>query len=46
MATHSGILAWETPCTEESDRPQGCNELETTELLSVHAPWWTVSNTS
>ena len=44
MATHSGILAWETPCTEECDRLQGCTESETTERLSVHAPWLTVSN--
>ena len=44
MATHSGILACETPCTEDCDRLQGCNESETTERLSVHAPWLTVSN--
>ena len=33
MATHSSILAWEIPWTEESGGPQsmGCKELDTTE---------------
>ena len=33
MTTHSSILAWEIPWTEEPgglQRPQGCKELETT----------------
>ena len=35
MTTHSGILAWETPWTEEPGRLQsnswGCQELDTAE---------------
>ena len=31
MATHSSILAWRIPWTEESDSPQGCNESDMTE---------------
>ena len=32
MATHSSILAWGIPWTEE---PGGCKELDTTEKLSL-----------
>ena len=33
MATHSSILAWRIPQTEEPDElhPQGCKELDATE---------------
>ena len=33
IATHSGILAWRIPCTEEPGRysPQGHRELDATE---------------
>ena len=34
MATHSSILAWSVPWTEEPDRLQS-NELDMTELLST-----------
>ena len=34
MATHSSVLAWRIPWTEESERPQGCKESDTTEQLS------------
>ena len=35
MATHSSILAWEVPWTEEPGRPQsrGCKESDMTEQL-------------
>ena len=41
MATNSGILAWEIPCTEEPggviDSPWGHKELDMTEMtLHVH----------
>ena len=38
MATHSSILAWEIPWTEESGRlhPWGCKELDMTEQLTLH----------
>ena len=38
MATHSGILAWRIPWTEEhgSYSPWGHKELDMTELLSAH----------
>ena len=38
MATHSSILAWEIPWTEEPDRPQflGRKELDMTEQLSTY----------
>ena len=36
MATHSSILTWKTPWTEESSRL--CRESEKTEGLSTHAP--------
>ena len=36
MATHSSILAWRIPWTEEPGRhsPWGCEELDTTEGLT------------
>ena len=33
LATHSSILAWKIPWTEEPGRPQGGKELDTTERL-------------
>ena len=36
MATHSSILTWKTPWTEESRRL--CKESGKTERLSTHAP--------
>ena len=38
MATHSSILAWRTPWTEEPDgySPWGYKELDTIEQLSTH----------
>ena len=39
MATHSSILAWKIPWTEEPGRlysPVGCKESDTTEWLSMH----------
>ena len=37
MATHSGILAWEIPWTEEPGRlhPWGCKESDATERLAL-----------
>ena len=37
MATHSSILAWRMPRTEESGgyRPWGCKESDTTERLTL-----------
>ena len=37
MATHSSVLAWKIPWTEEPGRLQilGCEELDTTESLST-----------
>ena len=39
MATHSSILAWRIPWTEEPGRLQSwdCKELDMTEQLSSHA---------
>ena len=38
MATHSSILAWEIPQTEEVGySPQNCKELKTTERPSMRA---------
>ena len=34
MATHSSVLAWRIPWKEESGRPRGCKESDTTEQLS------------
>ena len=41
MATHSSILAWRIPWTEEPGRLQstGRKELDMTEV-SEHTPWW------
>ena len=38
MATHSSILAWKIPWTEEPGRysPKGCKELDMTEQLNMH----------
>ena len=35
MATHSSILAWRIPCTEEPGSPWGPKESERTEQLSL-----------
>ena len=37
MATHSSILAWRIPCTEEpvGYSPWGCEELDMTEQMST-----------
>ena len=37
MATHSSVLAWRIPWTEESGWLQGRTELDTTERLSTKA---------
>ena len=40
IATHSSILAWKIPWTEEPGRlrkPWGCKESDMTEQLSMHA---------
>ena len=39
LATHSCIVAWKIPWTEEPGRlyPWGCKESDTTEQLSMHA---------
>ena len=36
MATHSSILAWKIPWTEETGGPWGRKELETTEWVRMH----------
>ena len=40
MKTHSSILAWRIPRTEEPGRPQsmGSQDLDTTERLNTHSP--------
>ena len=40
MATHSSVLAWEMPRTEEPGgcSPQGHTESDTTEQLKYHHP--------
>ena len=41
MATHSNILAWKIPWTEEPGRlysPWGCKESDRTERLHFHFP--------
>ena len=35
MATHSSILAWQIPWTEEPGRLYSCKELDTTEQLTL-----------
>ena len=39
MKTHSSILVWRIPWTEEPGRPQsmGLQELDTTERLNTHS---------
>ena len=41
MATHSSILAWRTPCTEEPGRLQslGLKESDTTEATEYTQTW-------
>ena len=39
MATHSSILAWRIPWTEEPDSPWGCKELDTKEWLTFSLKW-------
>ena len=34
MATHSNILAWKIPWTEDPGGPWGCKELDTTEHMA------------
>ena len=48
MVTHSSILAWETPWTEEPGRPQtkGRREWDTTEQLSTQCMDLNVLNIS
>ena len=48
MATHSSILAWKIPRTEEPGGLQsmGCRELDTTERLSTHTFMWPSTVTS
>ena len=36
MATDSSFHAWRIPCTEETDGPRGCKELDTTEQLTLY----------
>ena len=36
MATHSSILAWKIPWTEEPCSPWGCKESDITERLHFH----------
>ena len=47
MATHSSILAWRIPLTEEPGRlwPVGLQELDTTERLSTHTHTFIVVRT-
>ena len=41
MATHSSILAWETPWTEEPGGPWGCKESDMTEHThTIHFLMW------
>ena len=46
MATHSSILAWRIPWTEEPGRLQsmGSQESDTTERLT-HTQWWVLEPT-
>ena len=52
MATHSSILAWKIPWTEEPSRLQsiGSQESDTTECLSLYRllysgwEWWKIVN--
>ena len=47
MATHSSILAWTIPWTEElvGYSPWGCKELDMTEQLSTHTHTHTHTHT-
>ena len=36
MATHSSVLAWTIPWTEELGGPWGCKESDTTEYMCTH----------
>ena len=47
MATHSSVLAWRIPWTEESGRLQsmGLQESDMTEQLSTHANTYTHTHT-
>ena len=47
MATHSSILAWEIPWTEEAGRysPWGHKDSDTTESLNTHTHTHTHTNT-
>ena len=36
MVTHSSILAWGIPWTNEPGSPWGCKELDMTESQSIH----------
>ena len=47
MATHSSILAWNIPWTEElvGYSPWGCKELDMTEQLSTHTHTHTHTHT-
>ena len=36
MATHSNVLAWKIPWTEEPGGPWGCKESDTTEYMHTH----------
>ena len=42
MATHSRILAWKIPWTEELGRSWGCKESNMTEQLSMHMAYQTL----
>ena len=44
MATHSSILAWRIPWTEELGRLQsmGCKELDMTEHTQTHMLQWSI----
>ena len=46
MATHSGILVWRIPWTEESDglQPMSNKELDTTEQLNNYSCKYQVKN--
>ena len=35
MATHSSVLAWRIPWTEEPGSPWGCEESDTTKRLTL-----------
>ena len=45
MATHSSILAWQIPWTEEHGglESRGSQKLNTIERLRMYIPWWASS---